>query len=186
MLILEYISTFHAWDPRVVRCANVSQGVSNSVHHAEACIGSTRGQRGPLQLAEHRVMPHGDVAVPTRVVPHGGTPRRLVSCRTVASVGRLVSCRMVASPCRLVSYRWCRRADSCRAARWRRRADSCHIYNRLPFLQISMFRSSSQDLVAASGQRRPAKPSGGLYGIQSTTTCCTDCVVCPQSHMDDS
>ena len=55
---------FHAWDPgaRVVRCANVSQGVqarvpyrrmSNSVHHAQACIGSTRGQRDPLQLAEH-------------------------------------------------------------------------------------------------------------------------------------
>ena len=38
-----------------------------------------------------------------------------------------------------------------------------YIYNRLPFLQISMFRSSSQDLVAASGQRRPAKPSGALY-----------------------
>ena len=26
---------------------------SNSVHHAQACIGSTRGQRDPLQLAEH-------------------------------------------------------------------------------------------------------------------------------------
>ena len=30
-----------------------------------------------------------------------------------------------------------------------------YIYNRLPVLQISMVRSSSQDLVAASGQRRP-------------------------------
>ena len=42
----------------MVRCANVSQGVqgsptSNSVHHAQACVGSTRGQRDPLQLAEH-------------------------------------------------------------------------------------------------------------------------------------
>ena len=51
-----------------------------------------------------------------------------------------------------------------------------YIYNRLPVLQISIFRSSSLDLVAASGQRRPAKPSGALYVIQSTTTCCTDCV----------
>ena len=41
----------------MVRCTNVSQGVqgrmSNSVHHAQACVGSTRGQRDPLQLAEH-------------------------------------------------------------------------------------------------------------------------------------
>ena len=29
------------------------QSMSNSVHHAQACIGSTRGQRDPLQLAEH-------------------------------------------------------------------------------------------------------------------------------------
>ena len=27
--------------------------MSNSVHHAQACVGSTRGQRDPLQLAEH-------------------------------------------------------------------------------------------------------------------------------------
>ena len=27
--------------------------MSNSVHHAQACIGSTRGQRDPLQLTEH-------------------------------------------------------------------------------------------------------------------------------------
>ena len=27
--------------------------MSNSVYHAQACIGSTRGQRDPLQLAEH-------------------------------------------------------------------------------------------------------------------------------------
>ena len=60
------------------------------------------------------------------------------------------------------------------------------IYNRLPVLQISMFRSSSQDLVAASGQRRPAKPSGALCIMQSTTTCCTDCVMCPQAHVADS
>ena len=61
-----------------------------------------------------------------------------------------------------------------------------YIYNRLPVLQISMFRSSSQDLVAASGQRRPAKPSGALCITQSTTTCCTDCVMCPQAHVADS
>ena len=59
-------------------------------------------------------------------------------------------------------------------------------YNRLPVLQISMFRSSSQDQVAASGQRRPAKPSGALCIMQSTTTCCTDCVMCPQAHVADS
>ena len=49
-----------------------------------------------------------------------------------------------------------------------------------------MFRSSSQDLVAASGQRRPAKPSGALCIMQSSTTCCTDCVMCPQAHVADS
>ena len=27
--------------------------MSNSVPHAQACVGSTRGQRDPLQLAEH-------------------------------------------------------------------------------------------------------------------------------------
>ena len=27
--------------------------MSNSVHHAQACIGSTRGQRDPRQLTEH-------------------------------------------------------------------------------------------------------------------------------------
>ena len=62
-------------------------------------------------------------------------------------------------------------------------------YDRLPVLQISMFnfRSSSQDLVASSGQRRPAKPSLADTGrslacvscAQSTATCCTDCVMCP-------
>ena len=38
------------------------QRMSNSVHHAQACIGSTCGQRDPLQLAEHS----GDAA---RIVP---------------------------------------------------------------------------------------------------------------------
>ncbi len=61
-----------------------------------------------------------------------------------------------------------------------------YIYNRLPVLPISMFRSSSQELVAASGQRRPAKPSGALCIMQSTTTCYTDCVMCPQAHEADS
>ena len=46
----------------MVRCANVSHAgrprvpyrrMSNSVHHAQACIGFTRGRRDPLQLAEH-------------------------------------------------------------------------------------------------------------------------------------
>ena len=59
------------------------------------------------------------------------------------------------------------------------------IYNSLPFLQISMFSSSSQVPVAASGQRRPAKPSGALHIMQSTTTCCTNCVMFPQAHMAD-
>ena len=27
--------------------------ISNPVHHAQACVGSARGQRDPLQLAEH-------------------------------------------------------------------------------------------------------------------------------------
>ena len=38
-----------------------------------------------------------------------------------------------------------------------------YIYKRMPVLQISMSRSSSKYLVAASGQRRPAKPSGIVY-----------------------
>ena len=46
--------------------------------------------------------------------------------------------------------------------------------------------SSSQDLVAVSGQRRPAKPSGASCIMQSTTTCCTDCVMRPQAHVTDS
>ena len=37
-----------------------------------------------------------------------------------------------------------------------------YIYNRMPVLQISMCRSSSQYLVAASGRRRPAKLPGAL------------------------
>ena len=64
--------------------------------------------------------------------------------------------------------------------------DIIYIYNHLPVLQISMFMSCSQDLVAASWRRRPAKPSGALCIMHSTTTCCTDCVMCPQAHMADS
>ena len=33
--------------------------MSNSVHHAQACIGSTRGQRDPLQLVELEWVPRG-------------------------------------------------------------------------------------------------------------------------------
>ena len=57
--------------------------------------------------------------------------------------------------------------------------------NRFPVLQISMFLSSSQDLVAASGRRRPAKPPGALCIVQSTTTCCTDCVICLLTGVED-
>ena len=58
MLILEYISTHGTPEWCAVRMsARASKGplpaMSNSVHHAQACIGSTRGQRDPLQLAEH-------------------------------------------------------------------------------------------------------------------------------------
>ena len=51
---------------------------------------------------------------------------------------------------------------------------------------LHLFMSSSHYLVAASGQPRPAKPSGALCSMQSTTTCCTDCVMCPQAHVADS
>ena len=58
-----------------------------------------------------------------------------------------------------------------------------HIYNRLPVLQISMFRSSSQDLFAASAKTSKAIRSlvydAGYRMMQSMTTCCTDCVMCP-------
>ena len=66
-------------------CQTGSPGVpyrrmSNSVHHAHACVGSTRGLRDPLQLAEHS----GDAAdivpavadVPsTDSTTNGGRPR---------------------------------------------------------------------------------------------------------------
>ena len=59
MLILEYISTHGTPKWCAARMsARASNWVpyrrmSNSVHHAQACIGYTRGQRDPLQLAEH-------------------------------------------------------------------------------------------------------------------------------------
>ena len=37
-------------------CVHVSQGVQGSaigIHHAQACVGFTPGERGLLQLAEH-------------------------------------------------------------------------------------------------------------------------------------
>ena len=55
--------------------------------------------------------------------------------------------------------------------------------NHLQFLQISMFRFSGQDLVAASGRRRPAKHAVAVCTMQSATTCCTDRVMCPQAHI---
>ena len=59
------------------------------------------------------------------------------------------------------------------------------VYNRLPVLQISIFRPSSQYLVA-SGRRRPTKPSVSLCITQSTTTCCRLCNVSQQAHVADS
>ena len=46
--------------------------MSNSVHHAQACIGSTRGQRDPLQLAEHS----GDAAGIVPAIADVGTGPR--------------------------------------------------------------------------------------------------------------
>ena len=58
--------------------------MSNSVHHAQSCIGSTRRQRDPLQLAEHS----GDAAgvvpavadVPGRATLHHLKFLRIVMC----------------------------------------------------------------------------------------------------------
>ena len=60
--------------------------MSNSVHHAHACIGSTRGQRDPLQLTEHS----GDAAgfVPAVAdVPGRATLHHLQFLRIVMCVG---------------------------------------------------------------------------------------------------
>ena len=40
--------------------------VSNPVHHAQAHVGSTRGERDPLQLVEHS----GDAAGVVRAIAH--------------------------------------------------------------------------------------------------------------------
>ena len=58
MLILEYISTHGTPGWCAARMsARDSKGplpaYEQLVHHAQACVGSTRGQRDPLQLAEH-------------------------------------------------------------------------------------------------------------------------------------
>ena len=58
MLILEYISTHGTPSGALRECQPGRPRVpyrrmSNSVHHAQACIGSTRGQRDTLQPAEH-------------------------------------------------------------------------------------------------------------------------------------
>ena len=58
MLILEYIS-MHATPSGALReCQPGSPRIayrrmSNHVHHAQACVGSTPRERGPIQLAEH-------------------------------------------------------------------------------------------------------------------------------------
>ena len=58
MLILEYISTHGTPEWCAARMSARASKVpyrsmSNSVHHTQACIGSTRDQRDPLQLSEH-------------------------------------------------------------------------------------------------------------------------------------
>ena len=58
MLILEYISTHGTpgWCAARMSARESKvpyRRVSKSLHHAQACIGSARGQRDPLQLAEH-------------------------------------------------------------------------------------------------------------------------------------
>ena len=57
MLILEYISTHGTPEWCAARMSGRPRvpyrRMSNSVHHAQACSGSTRGQMDPLQLAEH-------------------------------------------------------------------------------------------------------------------------------------
>ena len=84
MLILEYISTHGT--PEWCECQPGRPRVpyrrmSNSVHHAQACIGSTRDQRDPLQLAEHS----GDAAgiVPAIAdVPGRGPSDKYISARS--------------------------------------------------------------------------------------------------------
>ena len=67
--------------------------MSNSVHHAHACIGSTRGQRDPLQLAEHcindciatQIYPTPEIMIGSPVMsrntsePSGGRSRMMVA-----------------------------------------------------------------------------------------------------------
>ena len=60
--------------------------MSNSVHHAQASIVSTRGQRDPLQLAEHSGDPVG--VVPTVAdVPGSATLHHLKCLRIVMCIG---------------------------------------------------------------------------------------------------
>ena len=58
--------------------------LSYLVHHAQACIGSTRDQRDPLQLAEHSGDPAGVVPaiadVPGRATLHHLKFLRIVMC----------------------------------------------------------------------------------------------------------
>ena len=74
MLILEYISKHGTPEWSARESKGPYRRMSNSVHHAQACIGSTRGQRNPLQLAEHS----GDAAgiVPVVADVPGRTTQR--------------------------------------------------------------------------------------------------------------
>ena len=76
MLILEYTSTHGIPEWCAARMSARESKfpylrMSNSVHHAQACIGSTRGQRDPLQLAEHS----GDAAGIVPAVADAPGPR---------------------------------------------------------------------------------------------------------------
>ena len=59
--------------------------MSYHVHHAQTCVGSTRGQRGQLQLAGHS----GDAAgiVPAVAdVPRDAAPSLITACCNVCGV----------------------------------------------------------------------------------------------------
>ena len=71
MLILEYISTHGTPEWCAARMSARESKVayrrmSNPVHHAQARVGSTRGERDPLQLVEHS----GDAAGVVPAIAH--------------------------------------------------------------------------------------------------------------------
>ena len=70
MLILEYISTHETPEWCAARMSGsprvAYRRMSNPVHHAQARVGSTRGERDPLQLVEHP----GDAAGVVPAIAH--------------------------------------------------------------------------------------------------------------------